>query len=1018
MFPVQGDQGVPWDAAAQGSVPAHSPGTQVGGAVPTAAPNPPFVRPPGPASTSAAPAIPGALSMIRPPLAVPSSTIGMSTMPSSFLGSPSALDATEPKTKKAATPSRPVGRPPLSGRPAGARRGRPPRHPRPTETDMLGTAARPSMPTTARPSWAPSLALAQQQALLARAIQTSKSQNHPSFTPVMALVQMGYVFVRLSQLPVTPTASLPDGVVLRIDEASTLGVLPTQLAHMTGLVPGALVARPPAPTEPASLWPALPHPVPGRPLVDGGAPPATSAVGQPVTPQNTQLTRLTRADADAWVDLSDKEVQTLRDLMEKDAQAAARREQQNQAMQAELYARITQVMRPDRPLPWWDRSALADAPHPRTEPLQLVYPAQRSKRSEALVRQARSAGARRIAPLPATLVPIRLDLEHEPFKFRDTFVWNAADDDDALEAFAQALCDDVGLPAQVFVELIKSAVHLQVSEYATSLALQVVAPDADDQREGRGRLDASAEQAWAAWRDAVLHDKVSTLPVDEMPQATPDDELRVLIKLDILVGGVHLLDQFEWDLAADDMAAEHFAAAFTSDMGLAGEFTTAIAHAIREQVSGHWRWLSHLGYPYNQLQSLDVHDTFLPALTPQALARAHVMAHAYTPKLVQLSAAEVLQMEREHERDLRRKRRQTKGRRGAPLEAFEPQRTFRSVPLWGFQGAVPEAERPMHARRAAAAAAAHLASHTALARDGTPPMDADAVPTKRAKTEWYDMYFRYPGGLGGGRRTMPRYCPDGEWPWAKVPRESMGLHSAAAATAALSVPASSGVTDTSVGVVTGGDAVRVAPRETSAPMRGVRPEDLERQQPTIHDGMWHCANCGVPGLLTAARRKGPAGEKTLCGPCGKYFHRHRRVPSVAYTRDMAVHQKRLGLAVGRPAETAPLGADEVPEEPGSPLASDSDDDASTAPAWLQRAVEACRAKYTHDRFEVLPRAQPAETPAVTDRWRIRCFDCPGKVYKPGPGESLANFEIHLKNRSHRAAVARRLSPPPPGAVGL
>lgn len=1021
MFRAPSDQDAPWDAGTQ------KPGTQAGtpgGAPPAPAPSALYVRPPGPASTLAAPAIPGALSMIRPPPAAGGMAMdasagapGMTTIAPSYLGAPEPLGA---RTLKKAGPSRPVGRPPLSGRPP-ARRGRPPRHPRPADADA--PAAAPPTIATGRGPWTPALTLAQQQAILARALQASKTQTHPPITPVVALAQMGCVFVRLAQLPVVPTANLPEGVVLRLDEASTLGVLPPQLAHLAGLLPGARLGSvgAPAPRPPAEappLWPALPHPVPGRPLVDGGAPPAASAVGQPVTPQNTRLTRLSRTEADEWADLPAADVDALRTLMEKDAHAAQRRATQEQAMQTELHTRMALAMRADRPLAWWEKSALADAPHARTEPLQLGYPAQRAKRGEAVARSARAAGAARIAAVPATLVPIRLDLEHEPFKFRDTFVWNAADDDATLEAFAHALCDDVGLPPQVFVELIKGAVQLQVSEYATSLSLQVVAPESDAQRVGRGRLDASAERAWAQWRSTVLHEAAAAAapapappaeaPANETPAAeAPQDELRILIKLDILVGGVHLLDQFEWDLAADDQAAERFAAAFTSDLGLAGEFTTAVAHAIREQVSGHWRWLSLLGYPYNQLASMDrdVRDTFLPAVAPHALARARETVDAYTPKLVQLSAAEVFQMEREHERDLRRKRRQTKGRRGAAVEAFEPQRTLRSVPLWGFQGATPEVERPAQARRAAAAAAASLAG----LRDATPPTEADGGVAKRPKTEWYDMHFRYPGGLGGGRRAAPLFSPGGAWPLAHAPREPSGVHGAAVATAALSVPSAGDAAAATASI----EAARMAPREPAGPMRGVRPEDLERQQPTMHDGVWHCANCGVPGVLTAARRKGPAGEKTLCGPCGKYFHRHRRVPGVAYTRDAAVHQKRLGLPAAPAAPADAADGEALPaDEPGVSFASDSDDDGVAAPAWLLRAVEACRAKYTHDRFEVLPRAHP-EALGDSDRWRIRCFDCPGKVYKPGPGESLANFEIHLKNRGHRAAVAQRL----PGGAG-
>jgi SWI/SNF-related matrix-associated actin-dependent regulator of chromatin subfamily B protein 1 len=39
--------------------------------------------------------------------------------------------------------------------------------------------------------------------------------------------------------------------------------------------------------------------------------------------------------------------------------------------------------------------------------------------------------------------------------------------------------------------------------------------------------------------------------------------------------------------------------------------------------------------------------------------------------------------------------------------------------------------------------------------------------------------------------------------------------------------------------------------------------------------------------------------------------------------------------------------------------------------------------------------------------RIRCHDCPGKLYTPGPGMTVENFEVHLKNRQHRERVDRR-----------
>jgi SWI/SNF-related matrix-associated actin-dependent regulator of chromatin subfamily B protein 1 len=41
--------------------------------------------------------------------------------------------------------------------------------------------------------------------------------------------------------------------------------------------------------------------------------------------------------------------------------------------------------------------------------------------------------------------------------------------------------------------------------------------------------------------------------------------------------------------------------------------------------------------------------------------------------------------------------------------------------------------------------------------------------------------------------------------------------------------------------------------------------------------------------------------------------------------------------------------------------------------------------------------------------RIRCHDCPGKLYTPGPGMTVDNFEVHLRNRQHKERVEERLT---------
>lgn len=90
-----------------------------------------------------------------------------------------------------------------------------------------------------------------------------------------------------------------------------------------------------------------------------------------------------------------------------------------------------------------------------------------------------------------------------------------------------------------------------------------------------------------------------------------------------------------------------------------------------------------------------------------------------------------------------------------------------------------------------------------------------------------------------------------------------------------------------------------------------------------------------------------------------------------------------------------------------------------------------QARYPDDIFEAVLRKNM--TSGVYE-FRIKCIDCPGKVraclpvptrdpstmadtdavaqhYTPGPGETLQNFEVHLKNRQHRQKVNARLNPP-------
>lgn len=61
--------------------------------------------------------------------------------------------------------------------------------------------------------------------------------------------------------------------------------------------------------------------------------------------------------------------------------------------------------------------------------------------------------------------------------------------------------------------------------------------------------------------------------------------------------------------------------------------------------------------------------------------------------------------------------------------------------------------------------------------------------------------------------------------------------------------------------------------------------------------------------------------------------------------------------------------------------------------------------------ELPPTPANADMPGnVKYMWlpRIRCSDCPGKLYTPGPGTTVDNFEVHLRNRLHREKVDVRM----------
>lgn len=97
------------------------------------------------------------------------------------------------------------------------------------------------------------------------------------------------------------------------------------------------------------------------------------------------------------------------------------------------------------------------------------------------------------------------------------------------------------------------------------------------------------------------------------------------------------------------------------------------------------------------------------------------------------------------------------------------------------------------------------------------------------------------------------------------------------------------------------------------------------------------------------------------------------------------------------------------------------------PEWLAAALRELQKQHPNDLFEGVMRYcainTKTDTPVQMPQGgkelppdlefvylaRIRCLDCTGKLYTPGPETTVGNFEVHLKNRQHREKVTMRVA---------
>ncbi|CAJ0914203.1 unnamed protein product, partial [Mesorhabditis belari] len=180
------------------------------------------------------------------------------------------------------------------------------------------------------------------------------------------------------------------------------------------------------------------------------------------------------------------------------------------------------------------------------------------------------------------LMPIRLDMEIDGIKLRDTFCYNRS--------------EQLITPNLVAERLSISAAIFQQSEAA-----------------------------------------------EEMQQGPSEvTDQRTILKLNINVGNQILIDQFEWDLSDPSNNPEDFAENLCAELGLGGEFRSAISYSIRGQLNWHQKTHSFFESPLPAV--------YCPFRNPSDCEQ-------WGPCLETLTDAEIDKMMRDQDRNTRRMRR-------------------------------------------------------------------------------------------------------------------------------------------------------------------------------------------------------------------------------------------------------------------------------------------------------------------------------------------------------------------------
>ena len=314
--------------------------------------------------------------------------------------------------------------------------------------------------------------------------------------------------------------------------------------------------------------------------------------------------------------------------------------------------------------------------------------------------------------LPLTLVPIRIDLEipaHQPqepfplprnhleagvnpalaayrkpdpvpsYRVKDTFLWNLHEALTTPDEFATALIRDLDLPnSQAMMMSVSNQIRQQLEEYA-GVALHPLFQNAQAKvssttggvpanRFGSPRdifmMSAASETSTPATNGVRKSGEFSTTA--EGPQEVdiilnPDDAYRCIINLNINLQNKLYTDKFEWSLLHPPGMAEEFARVTCGDLGLGGEWVSAISHGIYESVLKLKKEACESGGLITGIrgQGNEIDNQAVNGQEAGWRYDPEGLADEWEPKVEALSKEEIERREGDRERQIRRLRRET-----------------------------------------------------------------------------------------------------------------------------------------------------------------------------------------------------------------------------------------------------------------------------------------------------------------------------------------------------------------------